>query len=357
MRAGVVGAGFGLGVHVPGLRAAGFDVAAICAATLGEAAGAARRASIPFATADATELATRNDIDLVCVASPPAFHREHVLAALSRGKHVLCEKPFARDVVEAREMLAAAESAGVVHAIDHEFRFLPDRRALRDLIFSGDLGELRSIDVTDLSPWKLDPDRPSPRWWLRRETAGGLLGASGTHWVDAVRWLTGSEVIAVAASLHTYFRFRLTPEGDRIPADSDDAGTLVMRLASGADVTLRLSAVAPFALRRVMVIGSGGAAHIEGPGLSGTLSVFGSSSRRVVMLADETEPVPGVDDGVPAYVSRAFRDLADAVRRRIEGERGEEFPTFADGVRVQETIDGARASHEAGKLAVVPTRA
>ncbi|MDP9283172.1 MAG: Gfo/Idh/MocA family oxidoreductase, partial [Chloroflexota bacterium] len=119
LRVGIVGTGFGARVQIPGFRAAGYEVTAICSARLDRARAAAEQAGIPVAVDMVGDLVARDDVDVVCVTSPPTLHREHALAALAAGKHVICEKPMARDTGEAREMLAAAERAGVVHAIDH----------------------------------------------------------------------------------------------------------------------------------------------------------------------------------------------------------------------------------------------
>src|SRR4029079_17925603 len=86
---------------------------------------AAKRAAlygIPFATTNRAEAFARDDVDVVAVTTPPHSQAEIVLDAVAAGKHVLCEKPFARDLTEAREMLDAAEAAGVVHLLGTEVR-------------------------------------------------------------------------------------------------------------------------------------------------------------------------------------------------------------------------------------------
>src|SRR5206468_3027802 len=134
LRVGIVGTGFGARVQVPGFRAAGYEVTAICSAHAERARAVAEQAGIPAAVATVSDLVERDDVDVVSVTSPPTLHREHTLAALAAGKHVICEKPMARDSREAREMLAAAERAGVVHAIDHEFRYTPARSKVKELL-------------------------------------------------------------------------------------------------------------------------------------------------------------------------------------------------------------------------------
>ena len=89
------------------------------------------------------EAFARDDVDVVAVTTPPHTHAEVVLDAVAAGKHVLCEKPFARDLAEAREMLRAADAAGVVHLLGTEFRFAPGQALLTRAVRSGAIGDPR----------------------------------------------------------------------------------------------------------------------------------------------------------------------------------------------------------------------
>ncbi len=85
--------------------------------------------------------------DLVSIVTPPNLHCPMSLAALSRGIHVLCEKPFAMNLDEAKQMNAAAENANVVAMVDYEFRFLPARTYAAELLRQNYIGEIRMADV------------------------------------------------------------------------------------------------------------------------------------------------------------------------------------------------------------------
>ena len=118
----VVGTGIGCQTHVPALRGAGFDVAALVGRDAARTAQRAARVGIPGACTSLTDALNRTDADAVVVTTPPNSHAELVLEAVAAGKHVVCEKPFARDKNEARQMLAAAQEAGVVHLVGTEYR-------------------------------------------------------------------------------------------------------------------------------------------------------------------------------------------------------------------------------------------
>ena len=336
----MIGTGFGTRVQVPGFRDAGFEVTAICSGRPERARAAAEQARIPTAVDTALDLVGRDDVDVVCVASPPALHREHTLAALAAGKHVICEKPMARDTREAREMLAAAERAGVVHAIDHEFRYTPARMKVKELLEARAIGEMRLALVMEMTGMLVDPTRPRQEWWLRRDRAGGLLGALGSHWIDSLIWWLGS-VERVSSELGISSQTRPTIDGGPVQVTADDTAQLLLRMSSGAIATIQLSSAVHHPSRRVILYGSDGTIVLGGDGR--VLLARGSGALQEIVPA-------GTSDG-------AFADLARRVREHIEagptGNGGAPHPTFADGLRVQEVMDAAYRSAEIGRAVAV----
>src|SRR3954453_8042945 len=115
--AAVVGTGFGVLTHVRALRAAGHEVRALVGRNPDKTVDRARRTGVELACTSLSDALERAEIDMVTVATPPHTHAPLVLEAVAAGKHVMCEKPFARDAVEAQEMLDAAAVAGVVHML------------------------------------------------------------------------------------------------------------------------------------------------------------------------------------------------------------------------------------------------
>jgi predicted dehydrogenase len=189
-RVGVVGASFGGAVHAPAFAAQGrFDVVAIASPNRAAEVAAARK--IPNAFASLAEMLVGCELDVLAVASPPFDHHASVLAGLARGLHILCEKPFALNVAEAEEMVAAAERAGTVCALAHEFRYTPSRIAIRELVANGHLGPLRAIEALWYAGMLLaDRERPNS-WWFERAKGGGITGAILSHLVDQASWLAG----------------------------------------------------------------------------------------------------------------------------------------------------------------------
>jgi predicted dehydrogenase len=260
IRVGVVGSGFGATVLVPGWQqCAGAEVVAIASARRARAEAVAAEAGIPYATDDYQDLLAR--VDLVGVATPPMLHYPMVLAAVGAGKHVLCEKPFAASAQEARAMTAAAEAAGVVHAVDHEFRFTPVRLHLSALLEAGYVGEPFLVRAADLSDRVLRGRQEA--WWYSRAAGGGLFGAAGSHYVDALcQWV--GDVAAVATTLDTaLLRHAARPKGLPAEMSADDTVGLLLRFANGAQGTLHLTGLAQAPHRRVELYGTGGALVLE----------------------------------------------------------------------------------------------
>src|SRR5216683_3460460 len=144
VRIGIIGAGFARSTQIPAFKAcAGARIVAIASARREHAAEVAREFDIENVESDWRALIARDDIDLVSIVTPVATHCEMTLAALERGKAVLCEKPMAMNAGEALRMTERAREAGVLALIDHELRFLPGRVKLRKLLHRGDIGKVR----------------------------------------------------------------------------------------------------------------------------------------------------------------------------------------------------------------------
>lgn len=211
-RIGIVGSGFGAKAHLPALLAhPRFEVVAL--ASPHRAAEIAKERSIPHAFENARAMIEGCALDCITIASPPFAHREDVLAALDARLNVMCEKPFALNVEEAEEMLAASLNAQTACGVAHEFRFVPQRIALRELVENGHLSPMREIEVTLLTSFLREKgDRPRG-WWFERERGGGLAGAMMSHVIDSANWTVGRAPRRVQGFLRTANPRRHDKEG------------------------------------------------------------------------------------------------------------------------------------------------
>jgi predicted dehydrogenase len=192
IRVGVIGVGFGAAVHIPALQhLPETEVVAVCARRPERAHLAAAQYGVKVALSDYRVMLRDQGIDAVVVATPPHLHHQMSLAAIEARKHVLCEKPMARNLAEARDMVKLADSNGVVTMVNHEFRFAPARARTKELIDEGYLGEPHSASIVVYRSSLNDPNGATWDWLMESAKGGGMLGAAGSHYVDSLRWWFG----------------------------------------------------------------------------------------------------------------------------------------------------------------------
>jgi predicted dehydrogenase len=151
-----------------------------------------------------------DDVDIVDISTPTYLHHEIAIEAAKAGKHIFCEKPIALDYAQAKEMYEAAEKAGVVHFLNHNYRRVPAVRLAKRLIDEGKVGRIFHWRGAYLQSWIIDPEFPLT-WHLRKETAGaGPHADLGSHSVDLARYLVG-EIKAVTGTTANFIADRPLP--------------------------------------------------------------------------------------------------------------------------------------------------
>jgi len=155
----------------------------------------------------------RKDIDVVDISTPGYLHHPMAIAAAQAGKHILCEKPLANNLAQAKEMLAAVEKAGVKHYVNFCYRRAPAVAFARKLIEAGRLGQIYHYHGAYLQDWIMDPQFPLV-WRLEKKyTGSGALGDIGAHAADLALYLN-DEIREVAGQLTTFIKERpLAGEG------------------------------------------------------------------------------------------------------------------------------------------------
>jgi predicted dehydrogenase len=350
---GIVGAGFARTTQIPAFRAcAGARVVAIASRHRENAARVAREFEIEHVLEDWRDIIARDDVDLVSIVTPPSTHAEMSLAALEAGKSVLCEKPTAMNAAEADAMRQRASKAGVLALIDHELRFVPGRRRMREMLLNGEIGEIRHAKLLYRSDFRSSAERAWD-WWSDSEAGGGALGAIGSHAVDAFRWLLDTEVYEVSCQLSTHVRERVEKETNELRAvTTDDEANLLLRfgdskLGKDATGTISLSVVEPGRPEhRLEIFGSEGALMIEDEGILWQARMGEGEWREVE--TPRGEMAAGMRD---SSWSRGFTAFSRAIVEALREGRThiEEAATFEDGYRTQLVLDGARRSNESGQ--------
>ena len=195
---------------------------------------------------DWREVVNRPDIDVVDVSTPGDSHAEIAIAAARAGKAVLCEKPLANTLAEAKAMLAAVKKAGVANMVCHNYRRAPAVMLAKHLIATGRLGQIYHYRGTYLQDWIVDPNLPL-LWRFQKDKAGsGALGDIASHSVDLARFLVG-EISELTAALETYIKMRPLMDNPKKKGrvTVDDASAAVVRFANGALGTIEGTRMAP----------------------------------------------------------------------------------------------------------------
>ncbi len=338
-KVGVVGLGFGLGVHVPAFRLdSRCEVAAICASTKERAVAAAEKAGIPESFGDWRELVADPEIDVVSIATPAAVQYELARAAIEAGKHVFLDKPLAPTADQGRELVGLAGSNGVRTSLDFEFVETPGWPELKGALEAGGVGDLRIVNVD----WQVNSYAIQngffDSWKLRPEMDGGVLNLFGAHTFHYLEWLFGP-IRRLRAHL---------PGLPGLPCEVEALALLQIEFENGGQGSVSLSS-ASFQGNghRLEVYGSAGSGRLCNPtkdyirGFELEIGDAATGERRRVELAEDDDLER---DGRIAPVSRMVRRFVDAV------EVGRECaPNVADGVRVQRWIDLARQSAHSGE--------
>ncbi len=339
VRVGVIGTGIGVS-HIEALQqVAGVRIAAICSAQEARAVAVAGRFDIPRATTDYRDLLGAG-IDAVVIATPPALHLAMGRDAFAAKKHVLCEKPLAASLDEARALCDAARDAGRVQMVNYNMRFAAPYAKARALIEEGYLGDLALADARiTMNP--IDYLR-SPNWsdsksgWFTDAAQGGgiLAGSAGPHLVDFLLWFGGD--IAEVATRTAVTRPEVTLNDGTVIRDisGEDAFVVLARFAGGGMATLR----------GVPVAYHGGGFSLELHGTRGSLVVERGKLRGATDRDRDLADIPLPADATPDRVAIAQRFI-DAVR----ANDATAAPTFADGLAAQTVLEASLTAAREGR--------
>mmetsp|Transcript_11235 Transcript_11235/g.33726 ORF Transcript_11235/g.33726 Transcript_11235/m.33726 type:complete len:417 (+) Transcript_11235:86-1336(+) len=356
VRVGLIGTGWAVKVQLPQFRRAGMQVTAIASRKEESAVTLAAQHHIVKPFGNVIELCQCPDVDLVSVVSPTYLHSEQMIAALVGGKHVLVDKPMARDGAEGERMLAAASAhSKQVAIVDHELRFTPAFQHAQHALQSGTIGAVVAIDVAVYLPGNAGPWS----WWHDVPSGGGMLGAIGSHLIDAHRFLLDCEFTSVSAHLETLQKQREDPlTGHPRACTADDLTYMQYRVAARAS-----SAQAPvWSQPDATILGRMAMGTIVGGAPSGVSHFVIMGSRGSVTLDSMTSSctvadlsgkvLSSVKGNGSAFAKVGTHALGVALQRALGPRRDmaalRPAATIADGLAVVYVMDAARASAAQG---------
>ncbi|HEY0455574.1 MAG TPA: Gfo/Idh/MocA family oxidoreductase [Verrucomicrobiae bacterium] len=335
--------------HLPGLALCPeVKVTALCDASEAVLAQARQHTGVATASSDYREIVKRDDVQAVIIATPNFLHPEIAHAAISSGKHVLCEKPLALNYADAKGMADAAEKAGVRHMTAFTYRFVPAMRYLTHLIQNGELGKPYHFRSCRLQDW----GTRNVGWRQVKKLAGtGELGDMLSHRIDFAHHLVGP-MKRLVANLKN-----LTPMRDGFANDTDDWVAILADFKNTATGVLESSKLASGrnegwrSLDYVELNGSEGSFEFTtGKWNELQYGKLGGPGMKVLPVPKEFWVYPGSPrdprSGDPLITFRYDQawEFIDAIRNQRPC-----VPSFYDGARAQAVMDAAVKSAEQGK--------
>lgn len=310
---------------------------------------------------------------MVGVCTPNNAHAQIAIAALNAGKHVLCEKPIASTLEDAKAMAEAAEKAyarGVIAMNAYQYRRVPAIDLAKKFIDEGSLGKLFNVRCTYLQSWSADPASPLS-WRFQKDIAGaGTLGDIASHVIDIAQYLAG-DIDEVTGMMKTYITERPVQEGGvdllgtvklgddakRAPVDTDDEDSFLMRFKNGVvgSIEATRNAWGRNNFITVEVHGSKGSIYFNYERLNELQVCFADDpdDRRGFKTiytgpahfhGEVTWNIPGMNIG---YGELKSIETYEFIKTVVEGKRPS--TSFAEGYRVERVCDAVKRSAESGR--------
>ncbi|ATJ84694.1 Gfo/Idh/MocA family protein [Halomonas beimenensis] len=363
---GLIGTGFMGKAHAIALKAAPtvFSLPALPVCDLlaevddEMAARKARELGFARSTGDWRALVADPEVDVVDICAPNFLHQEMALAAIAAGKHVYAEKPLALSAADAQQMVEAAERAGVKTLVGFNYIRNSATRLAREIIASGEIGELIHFRGRHNEDYLADPAKPHD-WHTRRATAGaGALGDVGSHILNMAEYLTGRRIQEVFGQLQTVIPKRPLADGSAGlgEVENDDQAQALLRFDGGLIGNIETSRVA---VGRKMglaytVTGTKGTIAFDQERMS-ELQLYksegpeGRRGFRTLLIGPEHpdyaafSPAPGHGLG---YNDQKIIEIRDLVEGIVTGTPL--YPDFREAWRVNRMIDAIETSHAEG---------
>lgn len=301
------------------------------------------------------------EVDVFYNLGPNHVHPEPSIEALESDVPAFCEKPLAPTVEDAERMTEAAAESDAIAGCAFNYRFVPAIQYAKNLIDSGELGEIRHVRGRYLQDWGVDPDDPWT-WRMDEDLAGsGALGDLGAHTVDLARFLVGEragDIERVSGHTETFVEERPVEESDETrPVTVDDAYSAQATFESGAMGTFEASRVATGHKNdhAITVHGSEGSLKFSLERLN-ELEVLRGENRgyETILVTDESDPYvehwwpPGHVLGWEHTFVHEDYEFLSAVAANEAYE-----PSFETALEVQRVLDAIERSDERGEWVAV----
>jgi len=358
IKVGVVGTGFIGPAHIEALRRLpNVEVAALCEVTEELAKEKAGVLGIErYYTFE--NLLKQSDITSVHICTPNFLHYSQSKAALQAGKHVICEKPLAKNLEEAEELVSIASQTGLVNAVHFNLRYYPLIRQMKTMREKGELGDIYSFIGSYLQDWLFY--NTDYNWRLEPDKSGAsrAIADIGSHLMDVLEYITGLKTTSVMADFNTVHKTRkkplkpletysgkmLQPEDYAdVDINTEDHANVLLRFDNGNSGVITVSQVSAGRKNQMKLEISGSkstfAWNSEAPN---EMWIGNRDQANQVLMRDPSLVHPevhsvitfpgGHNEGFPDTSKQLFKEVYAAIEAGKQPENPT-FPTFADGYR------------------------
>jgi predicted dehydrogenase len=356
IKVGIAGTGFIGPAHVEALRRNNIQVVGLSEATAELAQKKAAEMGIEKAYPSYEAMIANPEITVVHLATPNYLHHAEAKASLLSVKHVVCEKPLAMNSKESAELVKLAAEKKLVNAINFNLRFYPLMHQARDMIQSGELGQLYIMQGSYLQDWLLYAT--DWNWRLQPELGGTLRAVAdiGSHWLDLLTFISGLKVEEVYADFKTFLPLRKKPAklvetftgkvlqpSDYIdqPIHTEDYASILLHYENGARGVLTVAQVCAGRKNRLYFEIDGAkqslawdSEHPNDMWIGRRDGPNGLLMKDPSLLTAETRQIVSYPGGHQEGFPDTFKQLQSKVYRYLQAgnmDAKPDFPTFADG--------------------------
>ena len=326
------------------------DLVAICGRNQEHAQEMAAKYNIAQVFTDYKAMIDQAGLDMIVIGAPDDLHHEIAMQAFEAGLHVLCDKPLAFSLQQARDMLDAAQKSHQKHMVLFTYRYYPFFRYVHDLLTDGLIGRCYHCEFRYLMGYARQPQY---FWRIDQERANGALGDLGVHMIDMARWLVG-DVKRVSAQSGV-FVVRNGVDGEPLnPAN--DSSSLLVEFENGSQGFIHASLVAHlgdrFMQQQVKLYGEGGSLEIDIQYRADEAQVDLFVARDPGEQFEQLQvPASYWGDVDRSDTFAVFRQQSFGCRAFVDAilEDRQITPDFLDGYKAQQVIEAASQSGATGQ--------
>jgi predicted dehydrogenase len=370
IKTAVIGSGFMGKVHTEAVRRLGnVEVVALASSPRQEASKLAHVFDVPNVSSTWKNIVKDPEVEVVHICTPNALHFPIAMAAMEAGKHVVCEKPLAMSVDEAKQMVDLAKKKKIAHCVNHNLRYYPVVQHIREMIANGDLGEILVVQGTYSQDWLLyDTDY---NWRIEPKASGPLrvVGDIGSHWMDMIQHLTGLKITALCADLQIVHKKRKKPKDSvetfagkllkpedyiEVKVETEDVGAVLLQLGKRARGAFTVSQVSAGCKNRFQIEIFGAKAGVmwnqEAPD---QLWIGQRNAPNQLIVKDPSLLHSGAQSfaDLPGGHSEGYDDTHKQVFKRfyhkvLHPSTTPQYPTFEDGLRGMMLLEKVLESHQ-----------